>query len=130
MFNLREKRIFEKILYSKISLGALVVVLLFSLNAAWGVYEKYREAAKNRDRELSSNALVEARVNALQEEVALLQTDRGIEKTIREEFGFAEDGEGVIVLVGEAPRENAAAPRRTSFLGSVWESVRNIRFRM
>ncbi|MBI3075037.1 MAG: hypothetical protein HYY92_02385 [Parcubacteria group bacterium] len=49
MFNFREKRIFERIIYSKAMLGALSILFFFSLSAVWGVYEKYHEAKQNKN---------------------------------------------------------------------------------
>ena len=130
MFDFEGKKLLEWILYSKAAVGALIVLLFFALSAVWGVYEKYREAKSNTDAALAEYAEVETRVNALQAEVSELKTDRGVERVIREEFGFAEEGEGVVVIVGDPPQGEEAALPQKSFLGGVWESVRNIRFKM
>ncbi|MBI3019971.1 MAG: hypothetical protein HYY60_01445, partial [Parcubacteria group bacterium] len=77
MFNFREKRIFERIIYSKAMLGALSILFFFSLSAVWGVYEKYHEAKQNKDAAFREFESMTGRVRSLESEVVLLKTDRG-----------------------------------------------------
>ena len=126
MFNFREKRIFERILYSKAMLGALSILFFFALSAVWGVCEKYHEAKQNRDTVLAELESMTDRARSLESEVALLKTDRGIEKKIREEFGFAKEGEGVILIVSDEARTESSNVQKRNFLGSILESVRKV----
>ena len=126
MFNFREKRIFERILYSKAMLGALSILFFFALSAVWGVYEKYHEAKRNKDTARAEQESMTERVRSLESEVTLLKTDRGIEKKIREEFGFAKEGEGVILIIPDEARTESPHEQDKSFLGTVWKSVREI----
>ncbi len=126
MFNFREKRIFEYIFYSKAAIGALIVFLLFALNALWGVYDKYLEAAGNRDRAAEEYRAIEERAIATRSDLALLKTERGVEKKIREEFGFAKLDEGVVVIVEEDAEKETVVERKRNFLGSLRETIVNI----
>ena len=124
MFNFRERRIFERIFYSKAAIAVLGVLLLFALNALWGVYDKYLEAAGNRDRAMEEHRGISERVMATRDDLALLKTERGIEKKIREEFGFAKADEGIIVIVEEDARVEIPTEQKKSFLGSVWWNIK------
>src|SRR3989338_3662928 len=124
MFNFREKRIFERILYSKAMLGALSILFFFALSAVWGVYEKYHEAKRNKDTARAEQESMTERVRSLESEVTLLKTDRGIEKKIREEFGFAKEGEGVILIISDEARTENLPVQKRNFIGGVLESVR------
>lgn len=126
MFNFREKRIFERILYSKATLGALSILFFFALSAVWGVYEKYHEAKRNKDAALAEYELMEGRVHSLETDVALLQTDRGVEKKIREEFGFAKEGEGVIIIVPDEVREDIPPLRKENLFGDLLKNIREV----
>ena len=126
MFNFREKRIFERILYSKAMLGALSILFFFALSAVWGVYEKYHEAKQNKDAARAEQESMAERVRSLESEVALLKTDRGIEKKIREEFGFAKEGEGVILIIPDETQAESLPVQKRNFLGGMWESIRKV----
>ena len=126
MFNFREKRIFERIVYSKATLGALSILFFFALSAVWGVYEKYHEARQNKNAARAELESMAERVRSLESEVALLKTDRGIEKKIREEFGFAKEGEGVILIIPDEIRTENPRAQEENFLSTAWKSVREI----
>ena len=104
----------------------LVVFLLFALNALFGIYDKYLEAARNRDRTIEEYRSVSESAAAVREDLEFLKTERGIEKKIREEFGFAKEGEGMIVIVDEDAEKETVVERKKNFLGSLWESIENI----
>ena len=64
------------------------------------LYQRERVVAKE-ERVLKREFLaLEARRDELTAEVALLETDRGVEEAIRERFGMVREGEKVINLVG------------------------------
>lgn len=126
MFNFREKRVFERILYSKAMLGALSILFFFALSSVWGMYEKYHEAKQNKDVALAELESMEERVRTLESDIALLRTDRGVEKKIREEFGFAKEGEGVILIIPEEARADVPLAQKYSFFSSVLRSVERV----
>lgn len=126
MADFKSMRVLERVIYSKVSIGVLIVLLFFSINAVWNVYDKFREASLNRDEAQEEYVLIEDRVIAIQNDVSLLKTERGTEKIIREEFGFAKEGEGAIVIVEEAINTQETNPREKSFLGSIWEGIQGI----
>ena len=127
MLGLQEKLVFRRFLYSKITISVLIGALFFALTAVWDVYGKYREAARNRDVASVEYEAAQMQVAALKKEVELLKTDRGVEKTIREEFGFAREGEGAIILVEDASPQNTKTPlHKENLLGSMWESIKTV----
>ncbi len=130
MAHFREKKVFERIMYSKAMLGALSILFFFALSAVWGVYEKYHEAKQNKDAALMELESMTGRVRSLESEVALLKTERGMEKKIREEFGFVKEGEGVILIIPNEVRTESSPAQKRNFLGGAWESITNIRFKI
>ena len=86
-----------------------ILVLFF----AWGVVgfmgkmqttRENRKIAENKVAELQSEKV------RLASEIAKLQTDSGMEESVREKFGLAKEGEGLIIVVedknpSETPNE-------------------------
>ena len=126
MVDFRKKRFLENIFYSKITIGTLSVLLLFALSAVFGVYEKFGDAKQNKDIVKEEYNKLEEQVNILDIEVAFLKTERGVEKTIREEFGFAKEGERAIVIVGEEVSSDSSFPQKESFLSALWEGLKEL----
>jgi len=121
---LREKRRLQRILYSKITIGALVVVLFFVASATWKVYEKHREVKEKRDTVLNELVELEKQEQDIKKEVARLKTKRGVEEEIRGKFGFVKEGEGVVVIV-EPPVQSANefGEQEGSIFGNVLRSI-------
>jgi len=115
------------LLYSKITIGFLVVVLLFIASAAWGVYGKYRETEENTENILHELAKLQEREAAVKNEIKRLSSERGVEEEIREKFGFIKRGEGVIVIV-DSPFQSSdefSRQNKNTTLASVWKSIVN-----
>lgn len=126
MLDFQNKRLFERIFYSKLAIGALAIFLLFILNALWGVYDKYLEAARNKDRAVAEYSAMETQADALRDNLALLSTERGIEKKIREEFGFVKEGEGVVVIMEEDNVLDTPSAQQKNFFRRALESMRSL----
>lgn len=92
-------------------LGLLILLLLvaYAASGVWGVYKKERETAARRaeaERELSE---LDAREKKLQTDIDRLQSDRGLEEALRAQYGMAERGEGLIVIVDPPTAEPIVA---------------------
>ncbi len=84
------------------SMPVLALLGILVLFFAWNVFRfmgKMRETAKNKN-------IVETKITELQQikeklnsNIAKLKTDAGLEESIREKFGLAKEGEGMIVVV-------------------------------
>ena len=99
MFNFYERRKIRQRLYSWPSLLVLIVASAFLMNGVWGVFQKERQTSINKSQRLAHLEELEIRENSLKEEIDRLNTERGIEEEIRQEFGVAKEGEEVIVIV-------------------------------
>ena len=126
MREFQKKKFITQLLYSKITIGILFILLFFTMSAAWGVYEKYRETKDKRDFAQSAYDKLETRENNIKNELELLKTDRGVEEKIRAEFGFVKEGEEVIVIVDplKEQKNNIYIPKQSLF-SSVWRSILN-----
>jgi cell division protein FtsB len=101
MRNFQHKGGVKNIMQSVPVLVILFVVLLFF---AWGVIRfliKMNNTSRNR--EIAENKVIELskQRDQLSGDIESLKTDRGLEENIREKFGLAKEGEGVIVIVDD-----------------------------
>ena len=81
-----------------IVLGLLALVVL-AIGGVWNAYQKERESAALRTRaEVQLDDLTKRHAQ-LSSDIANLQTDRGREEVLREQYALAAQGEGLIVIV-------------------------------
>ena len=86
----------------------LVLLSLFALiivagAGAWGAYQKERESyALRQEAEMQLDDLSK-RQTQLDTDIANLETNRGKEQVLREQYALAARGEGLIVIVDTPP---------------------------
>ena len=123
----RQKNRLRALLYSKVGIVIIGILLFVAFDATWGVYGKYKETQENR--EIVSRELKElkGRGETIRQDIARMETPRGIEEEIRDQFGLVKEHESVIVVVEPAIREGGNGNRsRGGLLGSVWRGLRGI----
>jgi len=99
MKNFQKSNKLRNIVQSKLVLFLLAILALFFIWNMIGLFDKMQDTIKNRK-------IVEDKINELQKDkeklssdIASLNTDKGIEESIRDKFGLAKEGEGMIVVV-------------------------------
>ena len=73
-----------------------------------------KKIAENKIKEL------EQEKEKLSSDIAKLKTDAGIEESIREKFGLAKEGEGVIVIVEDKNKTEVSDIKPPGFLSSLF----------
>ncbi|MEI7709393.1 MAG: septum formation initiator family protein [bacterium] len=101
MRNFQQKRGWRNIVRSRPVLFILGLLVLFFAFGVVGFYRKTQITEENK--RLAESKLVELQKQKekLSSDIAKLQTTEGTEETIREKFGLAKEGEGVIVVVDD-----------------------------
>lgn len=120
MWSRNQRQIAVKLFFKR--LGLLVLFGLFAIAASgvWGVYQKASESGKLRkEAELEKADLVERQAR-LGEDISQLNTDRGLEEALREQFALAAQGEKLIVIV-EPP--SATATKATTTVGEWFKNT-------
>ncbi len=110
MRNYGKKRSFWNLLHSWPVLALLFILVLFF---AWGVIGLVRKMAVTREnRQIAAEKVERLRTEKakLSGDIDTLNTESGVEKSIREKFGLAKEGEGLIIVVDDknAPVEKEA----------------------
>ena len=104
----------------------LFVLFLVVLAFAWSVFGfmgKMSDTRKNRQ-------LVQARVAELQKEhgrlsadISKLSTEEGMEHSIREKFGFAKEGEELIVVVEDQSKKGEEEKKNSRWFSSFFSNL-------
>ncbi len=98
MLKNRFERLFFRGLLWVVSLGLIGLLVLFA-GAIWEVKGKQGNAHKERKNAEYAYREVQERHSTLTKDVQQFQSQRGIEKEVRERFPVVKEGEEVIVLV-------------------------------
>ena len=97
----------------RLVLLGLLVLILFSVVGVWGAYKKQQESRLLRKEAEMQLRDLSQRQEQLDADIASLETDRGKEQVLREQYALAARGEGLIVIVDTPP---VAPTRATSSL--------------
>lgn len=99
MLEFQNKKKFKRILYSPLTLIALMVVLIVLGKATWNVYQKERLSFDHLERQKSELEKLALREKNLAQAIDYLKTDEGVEAEIRSKFRFAREGESIAVII-------------------------------
>ncbi|MCX6752756.1 MAG: septum formation initiator family protein [Candidatus Nomurabacteria bacterium] len=98
MKNSQEQNIFQKIVHSKLG---LIIFGIFVVFFGWSIIKfagKYQDIVKNRKISEDKITQLQQEKDRLTKDINTLNTQSGVEATIREKYGLAKDGEGMIVI--------------------------------
>ena len=101
MLEFQEKKKLRNILYSKITLIAIFVLLVFVVRATFSIYYKQKVSGENLSKAREEITELEKREKMLNSEIDRLKTDKGTEEEIRKKFMVGKAGEQVIVIVDD-----------------------------
>ena len=101
----------------------LVVVILFTTHAVYGVYKKAQSAALYLAGSEKSLADMEKREKYFSKEIERLKSDQGVEEEIRKKFQVAREGEKVMVIMDDEGKGNGSTelPKK-----SLWQKILSI----
>jgi|SRR3989344_622416 len=117
MVALKQREDPVRLLGKRFLLAALCVLAVVGAFAVWNTYQKERESAI-LDGEAQAMALdITDREAKLKSDIAKLQTDRGKETALRQQYALAAEGERVIVIVNQSAQ---TAPTASSSAFIEW----------
>lgn len=106
-------------MYSRPILAILVILVIFF---AWGVVGFMRKMVITiENRKITEDRVVELRKEKekLSTGIAKLETEGGVEESIRDKFGLAKEGEGLIVVVDDKNKVEVLKEDSGGFLSSL-----------
>ena len=111
-------------IYSKPFLIFLAVVVFLLAKGTWGVLQKELESKRNVAEVSQEFNQLTKRKELLQGQVQKLNTEEGIEETLRQKFQISKEGEKVLVVVDRAPTSTQA--QNTNFFQRIWSGVSGV----
>ena len=98
-----------RLLGRRVLLGILLAIAIAGVFGLWNIYQKERESAALNAEAQAQLADLERRQQTLTSNIAELETDRGKEAALRDQYALAAKGEGLIVIV-----DASAPPTQTA----------------
>lgn len=108
MRKFEQKRKIQKIFYSKLSIFFLLILIFVLARGSLGVYSKARESLDRRNSSQASLNELQDKKKLLEEKISKLDSQIGLEKTLRTRYSLIKDGEKVITIVEKEGLKNEA----------------------
>ncbi len=99
MATLKERRDPVRIFGRRLMLLGLFFLVVVALSGVWGIYRKERESAVLKQEALAQLATLSAQQDQLTASIADLETERGKEAALRQEYNVGNAGEGMVIIV-------------------------------
>lgn len=96
---LKKKRIFRSKLYSWPILILLFALVIFLGHGVWNMYAKVRTSEAQLAQAQAELDELKERRKELENKIAYIETETGIEEHLRREFDVAKEGEQVVVIL-------------------------------
>ncbi len=89
----------------RLILVGLAVLVVAVASGVWSAYHKQKESAALRTQAEAQLRDLSQRQTQLNSDIAKLETDRGKEEVLREQYALAAKGEGLIVILSPTTTE-------------------------
>ena len=99
MAPVRQRNDPTRLLWRRLGLLVLFIVVCFAAWSVWGAWEKDVESAALDQQSQAALATLSAQQATLQQNITQLQTERGKEAALRQEYSVGHQGENMIVIV-------------------------------
>lgn len=99
MAPVRQRNDPTRLLWRRIALFALFVLVCFAGWSVWGAWQKDQTSEALKEQSQAQLTGLTAQDQTLQQNIADLQSERGKEAALREEYSVGEQGENMIVIV-------------------------------
>ncbi len=102
MATIRERHDPLRLTGRRILLAFLLLLVLSAAAQTWNIYRKERESAVLNEDAQAQLADIKQQQAQLQSDYSTLQSSRGMEAALRDQYGLGKTGEGMIVIVEPA----------------------------
>jgi type II secretory pathway component PulL len=97
-------------LWRRLALLALLILVAFVAWSVWGAYQKATQSAALAREAQASAADLAAQQATLEDHVAQLQSDRGKETALRQQYAVGKAGEQMVVIVNASSTPPPPSP--------------------
>lgn len=99
MWETKKRNEIVRLLWRRTLLLVLFGAVIFAASSVWSIARKERESAILRQEAEAQLAALEGRKEQIEANIKRLQTDRGMEEALRDQYSLAREGEELIVIV-------------------------------
>jgi cell division protein FtsB len=110
MATLRQRRDPVRIFMRRLALLGLFILVIVAASGVWSIYRKDQESIVLKEQAQAQLADLSTQQAQLNASIAELQTERGKEAALRQQYSVGDPGEGMIMIVEPA----AATPIATT----------------
>jgi cell division protein FtsB len=121
MDDFQAKSRMRRLVYSRPVIVVLVIIIVLLARPVWKIWLKSRAVAREQAQVAAELKELELRRDFLEQEIAALQTPRGIEGEIREKFPVVKEGEKVIIVDGGDESTTTLATSSKSWWGKIFK---------
>lgn len=107
MFDFNEKRKIRTLLYSKVSIGILLILTVILGVSVFERFQVSREMANKKNVVEEELEVLKQKASTLEVRVKNLQNERGVEAELRKRFDVVKEGEQMIIILDEEAEENS-----------------------
>jgi len=122
MRDFQKKWGFKLFMQSKIFLVFMGIIILFFSYNMFGLMSKMKETRRNKQVAEEKLALLEKSKEKLSSDIVKLNTEKGVEESIREKFGLAKEGEEMVLIVEEKKSENTEGTQKSDSFFSFFKN--------
>lgn len=119
MAEFQTKKDSKRIWHSPLMLFVLLFILLLFMYNMIGLLEKARDTSQKREMVLSQMNSITERQQIEEKNIAKLQTNSGIEETLRDKYHLVKEGEQMVVIVDQDVDKLNKKEEKSSKLGIV-----------
>jgi len=101
MFDFHERRKLRRLIYSKVTIGVILVLCVLLAVSAFKRFKVEREIATKRAEAEAALATLEEQAENLEADIARLKNDRGLETEIRGRFDVVKPGEQAVIIIDD-----------------------------
>ena len=99
----------------RLMLLGLFLLVVLAMSGVWGIYRKDQESIVLKEQALSQLAALSAQQDQLKSSISDLETERGKEAALREQYNMGNAGEGMVIIV--EPPKPVPVPATTTSSG-------------
>lgn len=123
MSSYQDKQKIRKFLHSRGMLLALFIICIILIKSTFDMYMKSREAIENKEQAMAEYNELLDREEKLTESIESFETKEGVEKSLRDTYRVAKEGEGLVVITDddldtESPETKTIGQRFNTFFGN------------
>ena len=105
-----------RLFWKRLAILALFGLVVAAAFGVWNSYQKERESAELRDQAQAQLSDLTSRQTQLNSDISKLQTERGTEEILREQYALAAKGENEIVIVDASSAQPVAEATSSAFV--------------